>query len=260
MSRWARGCLSLLSSLASPCGTFFSSRLRELAAPARRERGLVLILPGIEGESLLNQDVAWGLADAGNPYAIEIHDWTTRNSLAFVAHLRSWPRNQRQAALLAARIQAYQAEYPGRPVHLVGHSGGGALAVLALSALPGTQRIRSALLLAPAISHRFNLTAALRRTEWGIWNFSTPFDPLYLRAATCVMGTLDRRFGVAAGACGFGWPADLSPAERRLYQARLHERPYHLRMAASFNLGGHFGCTNRVFAAEWLAPLLHERL
>jgi pimeloyl-ACP methyl ester carboxylesterase len=258
LRRGLRGCLSALSSLASPCGYFFSGRLRALATPRRLRHGYTIVLPGIEGESLLNQDIAWGLADVGLPHAIEIYDWTTRNSLSFISHLRSWHRNRQQASQIAARIQAYQTAYPARPVHLIGHSGGGALALLALAALPSTQCVTSAILLAPAVSRSFNLTAALRRTEWGIWNFSTPLDILYLRAATCVVGTLDRRYTVAAGASGFSRPEGLTPAERELYQSRLHERPYHLRMAASFNLGGHFGCTNRVFAAEWLAPLLCE--
>ena len=68
---------------------------------------------------------------------------------------------------------------------------------------------------------------------------------------TLVFGTVDRRHTVSAGFRGF--------RERNLssYQ-RLEQRPYRRAMFSSWHWGGHMGWTNRVFAAEHLAPLLRQ--
>src|SRR5512136_1132843 len=41
----------------------------------RMTKGLVIILPGIEGESAANRDIRKGLDEAGVPYALAIHRW-----------------------------------------------------------------------------------------------------------------------------------------------------------------------------------------
>lgn len=41
-------------------------------------------------------------------------------------------------------------------------------------------------------------------------------------------------------------------------EAELHERPCRMRMALRFNFGGQFGCTNRLFVAEGIAPILRD--
>jgi hypothetical protein len=59
---------------------------------------------------------------------------------------------------------------------------------------------------------------------------------------------------VSAGLFGFtrlpesGEPGSPEP--------RLHQIGYHWSMVRQFWLGGHFGVTNEVFAAEALAPIL----
>jgi pimeloyl-ACP methyl ester carboxylesterase len=178
--------------------------------------------------------------------------------LLFGYHLRAWRRNQRAAQAIARKIMDYQAAYPGRPVYLIGHSGGGAMALLATALLPPENRITGIILLAPAISPRFDLLPALGRTERGIWHFSSPLDCFFLGVGTVLLGTLDGRHTIAAGACGFGLPPTLTERQQDLYASQLHCRPYRLSMTSGFNLGGHFGCTNRVFVSEWIAPIIAE--
>ena len=55
---------------------------------------------------------------------------------------------------------------------------------------------------------------------------------------------------------GFRPPVGLSAAGEELYATRLHEVPFRPGMCADFNFGGHMGCTNRVYVAERIAPLL----
>lgn len=253
-----RGLSSLAGMAAAPLGRLACGTLDNLDTPERREHGLVLVLPGIESESTVNHSLALGLADGGVRQAIELFDWTTGCSALFLWHLRGGRRHRAQAKRLAEKICAYQDEYPGRGVYLVGHSGGGAMSLLALDALPEGRTVRGTMLLAAAVSPRFDLRTALRRSERGVWNFSSPLDLFFLAAATLLLGTLDGRHVVAAGATGFVPPSDLDEAGSRLYREKLHERPFKPQMARNWNLGGHLGPMNRAFAATWLAPILNE--
>jgi pimeloyl-ACP methyl ester carboxylesterase len=254
--RFFRGCQSILGVLLHPLGRFTGALLNDLRTPERRERGLILVLPGIEGLSFVNQSIARGLADGGFEGAIEIHDWTTGVILLLLYHLRGWKRNMRQVDRLIRRISEYRRAYPGRPVYVVGHSGGGAMTVLTLERLPPEASVTGAVLLEPSISRSYDLSTALARTSRGIWSFSSWLDFLFEGIATSIAGTTDGRYGLAAGMIGFRLPAGLSESNQKLYQTQLHEISFRPGMIADFHFGGHFGPTNRVFVAERIAPLL----
>jgi len=256
MQRWMRGFSSSLGVPLHPLGRFCGRLVRPLQAAERYPRGLVLVLPGIEGQSLMNLSIALGLRDGGVECAIEICDWTTGVWPLMIYHLRGRRRHQRQARLIAGRIVEYQTAWPGRPVHLVGHSGGGAMALMALEQLPQGAAATGAVLLAPAISPRYDLVQALASVEHGIWNFYSPYDFIILGAATLALGTVDGRHCVASGARGFEPPAHLSEAGQRLYREKLFQVRYRASMLRQFNLGGHAGCTNRVFVEEQIAPIV----
>jgi pimeloyl-ACP methyl ester carboxylesterase len=255
LQHW-RGLVSLAGVAVAPLGRFVCRGLRHLATPERLERGLVLVLPGIESESTINHGIARGMAEGGVDRAIAVFDWTTGLPGLFLMHLRFARWNRAAARRLVQAICRYQDEYPGRPVHLVGHSGGGAMAVMALERLPEGRTISGAILLAAAISPRYDLRQALARTELGIWNFHSPLDLAFLGAATLLLGTIDGKHVVAAGALGFQEPREFDDEGRRLYGEKLHQQPYRLGMARAWNLGGHFGSTNRAFAAARLAPIV----
>jgi pimeloyl-ACP methyl ester carboxylesterase len=230
----------------------------EWLAPERAEHGYAIVLPGVEGTSFHNINIARGLIDAGYPGAVEVRDWTTGHWPLFVYHLMALERNRQVARDIAAQIVTFQDQFPGRPVTLVGHSGGAAMAVLVLEALPDERRVSSAVLLAAAISPDYDLTQALARTDYGITNFYSWGDVPHLVVGTLALGTVDRRHTVSAGAAGFHVPSGLSEGQRQLYIERLHQVPYRLAMVKSFNGGGHIGPTNRKFVTEWVAPLLGQ--
>jgi pimeloyl-ACP methyl ester carboxylesterase len=255
-SRLGRGVHSALAALAFPLGGWWLGGLHSLATPERMEHGLAIVLPGVEGGGPLNWCIARGLADGGWPGAVVVHDWTTGLWPLFLYHLRANDRNRRRADEVAALIVRYQDEHPGRPVFLVGHSGGGAMAVWALEALPEGRSIRGAVLLGPALSPAYPLGPALCRVEEAVWNFWSPLDLLFLAAGTSVFGTVDGRHTVSAGWGGFRLPGEAS--ERELYDARLRQHGYRPAWLSQFHPGTHFGWTNRVFVAESLVPLLRE--
>lgn len=236
----------------TPLGWFCFGRMVRRTEPERLEQGLVLVFTGIEGRSFLNVGLLTGLIDGGVSSAVEIVDWTTGNKLLFLWHLRGWTRNQRVARELAARIVDYQDRYPGRPVWIVGHSGGGAMALLTAAALPDGHKLTGVVLLASAASPVFDLQPALEKIETSIWNHYSWFDAFFLTFGTTLLGTIDGRHGRAAGAIGFRGPqAEAAMAAGRLIQIR-----WNWRMLGQFNLGEHFGCVHRVFIAEEIAPLI----
>jgi pimeloyl-ACP methyl ester carboxylesterase len=244
----------MLGVLLHPLGRFCGPLLNHLRTPERLDRGLVLVLPGIEGQSFINQSIAQGLADGGVEAAIEIFDWTTGIILLFLYHLRGWRRNVAQAERLVRRILDYRTSHPGRPVYLIGHSGGGALSVLTLERLPPGTTVTGALLLNAALSPGYDLSAALGHVERTIWNFRSIFDLFFVGIGTVVAGTVDGRHTCCAGMIGFRTPAD--PARRELYAQRFREVPFRAAMMADFHFGGHMGPSNRVFVARNLAPLI----
>lgn len=253
------------------CGEF-----DEWLTADRLEKGYTLVLPGIEGTSFFNISIARGLVDAGHESAIEVVDWTTGNWLMFPYHLMALDRNKARAQEIADRIVTYQKRYPGRPVNLIGHSGGAAMTVLVLEALPTEHPVENAILLAAALSPDYDLCHAFMRTKRGITNFYSGGDAVYLMAGTLAMGTIDRQHAMSAGAVGFHLPIPWTDAEkerynkmggfcyqgdgeigrRMIYDKYLKQVPYRAEMLKSFHLGGHFGPANRKFVSDWVAPRL----
>lgn len=245
-----------LTLLFVPVALVFGCSLENLRTPERQEQGLVLILPGIEGPSMLNQNLARGLADGGVKNAIEIFDWGTTVPGGLLFNLVDYERNQRQAERLCQRIRDERRAHPNRAIHLVGHSGGAGVAVLAVERLPADAEVTSLILLAPAISPEHDLRAALRRSRYGVFNYYSELDAFLLRAGTTVAGTIDRQHGQAAGAIGFHEPSSLSEQDRALYRRKLHQISWSKEMIAYANWGGHIDWTNPPFVRQYLAPLI----
>lgn len=258
VSRWKRlrrGIFCWLTFLVSPLGWFCFGRLIRRLEPERLDQGLILICTGIEGYSFLNVAILAGLIDGGVKHAVDIVDWTTGKKLFFLLHLRGWSRNNRQAQQLALRIVEYQNQYPGRPVWIVGHSGGGGIALLTASILPEDRHLTGIIMLAPAVSRTFDVRPAAAHVETAIWNYHSMLDWFFLQFGTTLLGTIDGIHGCAAGAYGLRGSANDEAAAA----GKLIQRPWQWRMLKQFNPGDHFGCCHRVFVAEEIVPLIQSR-
>ena len=225
------------------------------ATPERLDRGLVVCLDGVGGWNWLPRLMRIGLARGGVDAGIVIYNWSVGPLGMWVTDLFVRQRNRRMARGLAEVLVGYRAARPGRPVTLIGHSGGGALAAWALEALPAPAPVDRALLLAPALSPRYNLAPALDRVRHRATATYSWGDLFLMGLGTTVFGTIDRRFGPSAGLVGFRLPPDLAPAERGAY-ARLRQMPWRPAMIRDGHLGEHCGWTGVRFARRVLAPIV----
>lgn len=218
--------------------------------PDRLERGLVLLLPGIEGEGLFSYAVRQGLDSAGVNEGLSIYNWGWPIPLAGpVLNQVDFMRARRVAAKISKEIAKYHRDHPGKPVHLVGHSGGGAIAVFAAEALAAGHTVDGIILLSPSLSAGYNLRKALAKSRKGIVHFWSPGDIFLLVLGTSVFGNIDGVHGPAAGATGFTNTGNSRGPFKKLYQ-----RKWSQAMISSGHLGGHAGTTGGRFVQAWVAP------
>lgn len=223
----------------------------------RQEQGLTLVLPGIEGLSRWNRNIAHGIDRGGFRGAIEIYDWT-RGKLYYLWNLRSRQRHQEQAQVLADKIIDYQDHHPGRPVYIVGHSGGAAMIPLTLEKLPADRSITSAALLVPALSPSYPMETAVARTEHGLWNVTSRWDLWFLGLGTLIAGTVDGRHCISAGNVGFS--PEVMTRSHLYGQKQIHRLPYDFSMLRTGHWGGHLSVTSPQFIAEYVTPRLMGNL
>jgi len=224
----------------------------------RLDRGLVVCLDGVGGWNWLPRLARLGLARGGVMAAIVIYNWSVGPLGLWVTDLFVERRNRRMARDLADVLATYRAARPGRPITLIGHSGGGALAAWTLEALPEDAPVDRALLLAPALSPRYNLARALARVRHRVTVTYSWGDFLLMGLGTTVFGTIDRHFGPSAGFVGFRLPTGLRPAQRRAY-AKVRQMPWRPGMILDGHFGEHLGWSSIRFARRVLAPIVLGR-
>lgn len=217
----------------------------------RLGRGLVIVLSGIEGRSPLTTAIAKGLDQGGIDHAIEIYDWTS--SPWPLHNLRAEDHNRRAAAKIARRIADYRVDFPGRPVVLIGQSGGAAIAAWAAEAMPGGVKASGIIMLAPALSGPYLLDLALSNLERGIVSFHSERDRLFLAWGTTIYGTMDGEHTSSAGHTGFDVPtAGGKPAGyEKLFQIGWREK-----MSRAGHHGVHLTSSAAGFVAAYVAPFV----
>jgi pimeloyl-ACP methyl ester carboxylesterase len=209
----------------------------------------LLHLPGIGGHRSIDDSLVRGLQLGGVDGEFEIYDWTG-DDMGLKA-LVSRPRHTEQSRLIAARIADRFAAGPQDTIDLSGHSGGAGLAVWALEQLPQDVMVETVLLLAPALSPDYDLTAALKHVRGRLYVISSEHDPV-LVAGTRAFGTIDGVKTDSAGKVGFSRPSGGDPVQYR----KLVPMPYDSDWARQGNFGDHIGPMMRPFAREVLAPLI----
>ncbi|MBI5724263.1 MAG: hypothetical protein HZA50_09925 [Planctomycetes bacterium] len=218
----------------------------------RLGKGLVLVLTGIEGRSNLNEDICKGLNTAGIEYAVELYDWTN-HLIGPLLNLQAYEANRRKAEAIANEIISYHNTYPGRPIFLIGQSGGGAMAVWAAEELPQGIQVEAVILLAASLSPNYNLDLALSNSRRGVLNFYSQRDWMILGVGTTFAGTMDREHTASAGKEGFKLPDTLMQPES---YRKLFQKPWDPSMSRTGYGGGHFSSSASLFVEDCIAPLI----
>ena len=189
------------------------------------------------------------------PYSVQIFPWG-HGFGRWHADLTNVANRDVHARAIAEAIRLFKASHPTYPVFLVAKSGGSGIVVKGLELLD-EGAVERVVLLAPAISPAYDLTAALRAVRREMVVFWSPLDVIVLGVGTRVFGTMDRVKTVGAGLVGFRVPAGNSadPAGRREYD-KLRQVRWHPRMATSGNFGGHMGPDSPLFLRKYVVPLL----
>jgi pimeloyl-ACP methyl ester carboxylesterase len=208
----------------------------------RKENGLVVILPGIEGESEFNHNIRRGLVSAGCYRAMPIYGWGAPiPGVGLLINQTNVIGNRISGAGIADMIKKYQDTYPGRPVYIIGHSGGGGVAVFAAEAMPAGRKIDGLVLLSASISADYDLSKALGNCKNGILNVYNREDSGLLGVGTAVMGNVDGGHGASAGLTGFTRSAP------KLYQVSITPGMY-------YGGGTHDAATRPGFVSSYVAP------
>jgi hypothetical protein len=220
------------------------------ASPATRP--FLLHLPGVGGFLAVDRSLISGLVAGGLNADIQAYDWT--GNLKGVPALHAYYRNHAEAARIAAVITARAKAYPDGRIILTSHSGGGAMAIWALEDLPPDVNVGEVLLLAPAVSPDYDLSAALKHVKDHLYVFSSMGDELILGLGCRICGTMDGKMTDAAGKVGFSQPQGADPVQYK----KLVPRPYNRDWEWLGNFGDHIGPMARPFAAKVLAPLVMD--
>lgn len=219
------------------------------SAPFGHDATLIYV-PGIGGRG--SSDAAWmrGLRAGGYDGKIEVIDWT--GPIDPIAALWDHRLHHRQGHHIADRIRGLRTAQPGAPIILAGHSAGAGLVVLALEDLPKGTQVDGVMLLAPALSRTYDLTAALRHVHGRVDVFTSNRDTLVLGIGTSIFGTVDGAHVDAAGHTGFVKPHRVAGEQ----YAKLRTHPFSEARQSLGDDGGHFGVLSPRVATALAAPLL----
>jgi hypothetical protein len=220
-------------------------------APALDQaRGLVLVADGVGGLDLCGTSLRHMATRGGRPYAVELVQWG-HGFGRWYRDLTATHNHRAQAIRLADRICAARADHPRLPIHVVGKSGGTGIVTWALERLD-PRSVDTAVLIAPALPPRYDLSPALRAVRGQMTVFWSPLDAVILGAGTWLFRTIDRRRAPSAGMIGFRRPEH--PALPAEYD-RLRQIRWRPAMARTGYLGGHVGPDLPTFVARYVIPL-----
>ncbi len=216
-------------------------------------RGLVLVADGVGGLDLCGTGLRYVMGSMRLPYLVRLVPWG-HGFGRWYADLTNAANRDAKAQKVADEVQKFLAERPGAPVFLIGKSGGTGVIVKALERLPDDVVTR-AVLIAPALSARYDLTRALGAVRREMVVFWSPFDLIVLGAGTRIFGTIDRVKAVSAGLVGFRVPDALDETQKARY-GKLRQVRWRPRMASTGYLGGHVGPDSPAFLRKYVVPLL----
>ena len=218
--------------------------------PELKARGMVYILPGIQGVDSHYTNIRNGLRGAGLQCAIMIHPWGSQiPGLGLLTNETDTVADRDWGHTIAGDIAQYQRDYPGERIYIIGQSGGGGVAVFTAEALAGmgADPIDGLILLDASLSADYNLSTALSATKNGIVNFYNLDDTAMLETGTEMFGNVDGGHGDSAGRTG------LRSSASNVFNVQVRAD-----MISAF-VDPHFADTSAAFTTRYIAPWILER-
>lgn len=212
----------------------------------RAKYGITFYCPGIGNMDLGDEGIRRGLEHAGYRGQVARLSWSYTFNPAIDQEVRIIARLGGKR--LAALIQRYLDEYPGRPVNVVGLSAGTGVAVWAVEALKPEYKVDNVVLLSSSLNCRYDVTTALERVRGRIFNYHSRNDAV-LAGPMRVFGSIDGVYlEEAAGAIGLRVPEG---CDGRV--VNVGWRPDFQKYGY---FGGHFDSTSAEFVGAFIAPEL----
>jgi pimeloyl-ACP methyl ester carboxylesterase len=253
MAQGTRLCWPLAVFLLLPgCAVLNSQTPAATAAPPSIVHAIVVAVDGAGGFEGFSRTVRQTAAEEKLPLEMRSFRWThgycrVISDQMHAAHMR------REGRRLADMVLSCREESPGRPIFLVGHSAGCGVVLTAAENLPAGVLDRI-VLLAPAVSTKHDLRAALASACRGIDVFYSESDWACLGVGVCLAGTTDRSWTVAAGKVGFR-PVVKGPEDEALF-TKLRQYPWDPSLSWTGHKGGHYGSYQPGFLRTFVLPLL----
>src|SRR5688500_10572707 len=134
-------------------------------------RPYLVHFPGIGGEAWFHRSFVRALYSGGFDASGDVVDWT-KDRLPILA-LRAQDDNKKTAKQIADDLA--ERARAGQPIYVTSESGGSAIAVWVLEALPDDVQVEALVMLGPALSKGYDLTRALRRVRGSAYAFTSPY-------------------------------------------------------------------------------------
>jgi len=188
---------------------------------------------------------------AGLPYELQQFRWGTGYGRV-LSDLTNRENMLAKSDQLHQIICDYKKRHPDRRIFIIAKSAGTAIALNAVSKMDA-ETIERLILLSPAVSPGYSLTAALAAVRQDIICFWSPVDIFYLKYGTSWFGTADGVFGKAAGLIGFQIPEE--SAELPHFK-KLRQIKWEPSMMRYLHTGDHWGNSMPPFVIKFIVPLL----
>ncbi len=247
--RWQNMLMTLLPLLCA--GGCIAVPLTQPRAPYKLPAGSTYLLhvPGISGMLVVDGWLVDGLHDGGAADLTEVFDWVGPGNIIQV--LRDVDRNRQAARRMAPSLAEWRRLNPDSKIILCSESGGVAVALWLLESLPPGVAVDDFLMVSPAVSRDYDLTAALSHVKHRAYYTTTPIDVDTLGLFTLIFGNGDGPRGIGAGWLGF---------EQTHPNDKLLRVPFQPQWIIYGNFGTHTGPMSYVFARNVLAPMLKADL